>query len=167
MGSKGLAGSLASQLEQEGRLSLDAHIVDFGTSLRLPGFGENYATVRDLLSHKLGIQTRAFNSLLERGSEPKDIRASLASLKPACPVSDCHKYQNVAFDTISEIFERVTGEDFEHLAQHKVVGPLGMTSATTTYEGLTSTSNYARPHSWSIGQKRLYPDGVTLPYFKI
>ena len=165
--SKGLAGSLAAQLDYEGVISLDARISDYGTSLRLPGAGEQKANLRNLLSHRLGLSQRAYNGQLESGRRPSDIRASLVSSKPVCPVGACFKYQNVAFDTITEVFELKTGETFEALAQRKVFRPLGMTSATTTYAGLVGSGNYARPHTWSRESRVLFEDGITLSYFDI
>lgn len=165
--SKGLAGSLAAQLDHEGSLNLDAPISDYHTSLKLPGFGENQASVRDLLSHRLGLSTRAYNSQLESGKRPSEIRTSLANVKLVCPVGDCFQYQNVAFDAISEVFTRVTGESFEELARRKVFRPLGMYSATTTYSGMVQSGNYARPYTWSSSRGKLYKDGVTMPYFDI
>lgn len=165
--SKGLAGSLAAQLDYEGVLSLDAHMSEYRTSLKLPGFGEQKATVRDLLSHRLGLGPRANNNLLEAGRRPEEIRTSLASVKMVCPVGECFNYQNVAFDAISEVFLKVTGESFDSIARRKVFLPLGMTSATTTYSGMTRTGNYAKPHSWSTNRGVLFKDGVTLPYFDI
>ena len=165
--SKGLSGSLAAELEQEGTLSLDVPVSNWKTTLRLPGFGENKATLKDVLSHRLGIVSNAFENKLEAGGDPAEIRQSLAGLKTICPVGDCHAYQNVAFDTVSEIFEQSTGMKFDTLAKTKVFLPLGMTSATTTYEGLVGSGNFAKPYSWSNSSKTLTQSSITAPYFRV
>ena len=61
----------------------------------------------------------------------------------------------------------MTGLDFETLARVKVFDPLGMQSASTTYDGLTKSDNFAHPYSWSSGSKKLYRSSITLPYFKV
>lgn len=165
--SKGLSATLAAELASEGAFSLDSHISDYKTSLRLPGFGEEKASVRDLLSHRLGIVSNAYDNVLESGREPADIRQTLGGLNLICPVAECHGYQNVAFDAISEIFKETTGLEFEALAKSKVFEPLGMKTATTTYTGFTGSKNYARPYSWSSSSKKLYASTITMPYFRV
>lgn len=165
--SKGLAGSVAAKLASEGVLSLDARLSDYNTHLRLPGYGERRASIRDLLAHRLGLEARANNRELETGIRPDNLRNTLSSARTVCRISTCHSYQNVAFDTITEILEKATGKSYDDLVREKVFRPLGMNSATTTYNGLVASGSYALPHSWSQSSKRLYRDGITLPYFEI
>ena len=163
--SKGLAATLAAKLDHDGTISLDDTISQYNTTLRLPGLGEQKATIRDLLSHRLGLVSNAYDNILESGQQPSAIRGILGDLNLICPVGECHGYQNVAFDTISEVFFDRTGMDFDTLARMRVFDPLGMTSASTTYQGLVGSDDYARPHSWRNGQ--LYEDTITEPYFRV
>ena len=163
--SKGLAATMAAELDQQGTLSLDDTVSQYRTTLRLPGFGENTATLRDVLSHRLGLVSNAYDNILESGREPSAIRQMLGELDLICPVSDCHGYQNVAFDTIEEVFEDTTGKDFETLAQERVFGPLGMRDAATTYDGFVAGGNYARPYNFRGG--RMVADRITPPYFRV
>ncbi|MAI89801.1 serine hydrolase [Ponticaulis sp.] len=163
--SKGLAATLAAELDHDGTLSLDDTVSAYRTTLRLPGFGEQTATLRDVLSHRLGLVSNAYDNILEAGREPSAIRDMLGDLDLICPVGQCHGYQNVAFDTIEEVFFDTTGMDFETLARLRIFDPLGMTNASTTYEGFVSSDDYARPHSWRGGN--LVEDNVTPPYFRV
>ncbi|MAP93874.1 MAG: serine hydrolase [Ponticaulis sp.] len=163
--SKGLSGTLAAELEAEGQLALSSKISDYTTTLKLPGFGQSKATISDVLSHRLGLVSNAYDNILESGKEPSEIRGILGDLNLICPVSECHGYQNVAFDTISEIFQDVTGQDFDTLVTQKVFRPLGMATAATTYEGFVGSSDYAKPYSWRGG--KLVRDSITLPYFRV
>ncbi len=165
--SKGLSGSLAAQLDHEGTLSLDSHVSDWHTSLKLPGTGETVATVKDVLSHQLGLIPNAFDNKIEHGQDPAQVRATLVGLKPICSIGKCHGYQNVAFDTISEIFSKSTGKDFDTLTRTKVFEPLGMTTANVTYSGFLSSGNYAKPYTWSSRSNKLYESSITLPYFRV
>lgn len=163
--SKGLSGTLAAELEAEGQLSLSQTISSFRTTLKLPGLGEQSATLNDLLSHRLGIVSNAYDNILEGGKQPADIRGMLGDLKLICPIGECYNYQNVAFDAIAEIFQESTGFDFETLVQMKVFKPLGMSTASTTYDGLVDSGNYAKPYKLSGGRMR--KDRITLPYFRV
>ena len=163
--SKGLSGTLAAELEAEGQLSLSKTVSSYRTTLKLPGFGEQTATLRDVLSHRLGLVSNAYDNILESGKQPNDIRGMLGELKLICPIGDCHVYQNVAFDTIAEVFQEATGFDFETLVQMKVFQPLGMTTASTTYEGLVGSGNYAKPYNLRRGS--MQADRITLPYFRV
>ncbi|WP_022693960.1 serine hydrolase domain-containing protein [Ponticaulis koreensis] len=163
--SKGLAGTIAAELDHQGILSLDDTVSEYQTTLRLPGFGENTATLRDVLSHRLGLVSNAYDNILESGREPSTIRGMLGDLDLICPVGQCHGYQNVAFDTIEEVFYDTTGDDFDTIVSERVFRPLGMRNAASTYEGFVDGGNYARPYNYRGG--RMVADRITPPYFRV
>lgn len=144
--SKGAAGTLAGLLDFEGTLSLASPVSDYGTSLRLPGGAQRRATLVDVLSHQLGIVPNAYDTRLEDGRAPAGIRKALGGLKATCSVGSCHTYQNVAFDTVSEVVTARTGEDYETALVTRLFGPLGMTTASVSREGLLG-AHHARPHN--------------------
>jgi len=145
--SKGVAASEVAILADQKRLNLTDTISKFKTSLRLPGAGERTATLEDVLSHRLGIVSNAYDTRLEDGWDPARIRNSLASLKPICPIGDCHTYQNVAYDAISEIVEDVTHSSYADAVRHSIFEPLGMVTASIGREGLQGSASWARPYS--------------------
>ena len=163
--SKGLAGTIAAELDHQGILSLDDTVSEYQTTLRLPGFGENTATLRDVLSHRLGLVSNAYDNILESGREPSAIRGMLGDLDLICPVGQCHGYQNVAFDTIEEVFYDTTGDDFDTIVSERVFRPLGMRNAASTYDGFVAGGNYARPYNYRGG--RMVADRITPPYFRV
>ncbi len=144
--SKGVAGSVTGQLAEDGLLSFDDIISVYNTSLRLPGKGENRATLGDVLSHQLGIVPNAYDGRLEDGRDPKAIRRSLGALKSTCTLGDCHTYQNVAFDAISEVIESIASRPYAAQVQDRLFNRLGMTSASMTRAGLKASGNWARPY---------------------
>lgn len=144
--SKGVAGTLIAELAREGRLSLDAPVASFGTSLRLPGGGEARVSVRDLLSHRVGIVRNAYDDRLEDGEDPRVIRRSLGTLPPYCAPASCYTYQNIAFDAASEIVERTTGQSYAAAVGARLFAPLGMSGASVGRAGLEGARNWARPH---------------------
>jgi beta-lactamase class C len=144
--SKGVAATIVGLLADEGKLSLDEPVAKFNTSLKLPAGGEQLATVADILSHRVGLPHNSNDNKLEAGADPKALRASLATVGAACAPSTCHSYQNIAFDTTSEIVERVTGVRYTEEVRRRLFAPLGMQNASLTRAGLMSARSWARPH---------------------
>lgn len=144
--SKGVASTTVGKMAADGQLALTDTISKFNTSLRLPLGGEKVGTLEDLLSHKVGIVPNAYDTRLEDGGNPAEIRKSLGKLKRMCPVGDCHTYQNVAFDTVSEIVMSVRGISFEDVVRIELFEPLGMRDASFGLEALTSSLSWAEPY---------------------
>jgi beta-lactamase class C len=144
--SKGVAATMVGELAAEGRLSLDAPIADYATTLKLPMGNETRATVDDLLSHRLGVTRNAFDRKLEAGADPRTLRPMLATLAPLCQPGQCHAYQNVAFDAASEIVTNITGRPYRQVVGQRLFAPLGMNDASISRAGLIASKSWARPH---------------------
>lgn len=165
--SKGVAGSVTGILAEEGRLSFDDTVSAYGTSLRLPGGGEQRATISDLLSHQLGIVPNAYDGRLEDGRDPAGIRRALGGLNYTCTLGDCHTYQNVAFDTITEIVNGVTAKSYADFVTERLFTPLAMTSASLTRAGLKESGNWARPYRNRRGRTRPALQTVNDSYYNV
>lgn len=159
--SKGLAAALVVGLAEDGRVSLDAPIDRLGTTLTLPG-GTHGVTVADVLSHRVGLRRNAWDDRLEAGEDPRVLRAELGRLQPFCPPATCYGYQNIAFDTATEIVERVSGERYAALAERRLFAPLGMTSASIGRAGLEASADWARPH-----RHNKVPTAVNDVYYRV
>ncbi|QHL91318.1 serine hydrolase [Sphingomonas changnyeongensis] len=144
--SKGVASTLVGLLAAEGRLSLDEPVARFSTSLKLPNNGEQTATIADILSHRVGIPHNASDNRLEAGADPRSLRQSLAAIAASCTPGTCHSYQNIAFDTTTEVVERVTGQSYAEQVRRRLFAPLGMRTASLTRAGLMAAQSWARPH---------------------
>jgi beta-lactamase class C len=151
--SKGVAATMVAKLAEQGKLSLDEPVAQAAPSLHLPGRNEYKATVGDVLSHRLGLYRNAFDNKLEEGQDVTFLRGTLASLNSICPPGSCWSYQNVAYDAASEMVSRVSGMRYQEAVKRELFAPLGMTSASLTMDGLTSSRSWARPHS--VGRRPL------------
>jgi beta-lactamase class C len=160
--SKGVAATLAAKLAEQGKINLNEPIADYHTSLRLPGGNEQRATLGDVMSHRLGIYRNAWDDKLEAGEDPHLIRQSLATLASLCAPGTCWSYQNVAYDTTSEVIAKVTGKPYQQEVREQLFAPIGMTSASVTREGLMRSKSWARPHS--VGRR---PLEVSDAYYKV
>ena len=160
--SKGVAGTIAAKLAEQGTINLNAPIANFRTSLRLPGGNENRATLGDVLSHRLGIYRNAWDDKLEAGEDPRTIRQSIGTLASLCAPGTCWSYQNIAFDASSEVVARATGKSYQQVVRDQLFAPIGMTSASMSREGLQRSKSWARPHS--VGRR---PLEVTDSYYRV
>lgn len=145
--SKTVTGTLAATLAEAGAINLERPVSDWQTSLRLPGGAETRLTLAQLLSHQTGLTKNAFDDKLEAGESPDALRRSLVSAPLQCPPGTCHTYQNIAFDTASEILTQAAGKRFEDAVGERFFEPLEMTSAGYGMARMTASQNWARPHA--------------------
>lgn len=160
--SKGVAATTVVKLAEQGKVDLNAPISIYNTSLRLPGGAEQRASVVDLLSHRLGIYHNAEDPKLESGEDPRQLRSEIGQLDLVCQPGTCWNYENVAYDTSSEIVTNVTHQPYREVVQRMLFDPIGMTSASLTRDGLEHSPSWARPHS--VGGRPLQ---VSDDYYKI
>lgn len=160
--SKGVAGTMAAKLAEQGKLSLSTPIAQYRTSLRLPGGNEHRATLGDVLSHRLGIYRNAWDDKLEAGEDPRAIRQSIGTLASLCAPGTCWSYQNIAFDASSEAIARAAGKSYSQAVREQLFAPIGMTSASMSREGLQRAKSWARPHS--VGRR---PLDVSDSYYRV
>lgn len=165
--SKGVASSVTVQLADEGAFSLSDTLGRFKTSLRLPGRGESRATIENVLSHMLGIVPNAYDTRLEDGRDPAGIRVSLGALKPTCSVGQCHTYQNVAFDAVSEVIEDATEQTFTDIVKARLFEPLDMSSASFGRDGLIRAPSWAEPHRFRYRTKTMEKRRVQQSYYRV
>ena len=160
--SKGVAATMVAKLAEQGKIDLNAPVVNYAPDLKLPAGNEYKASVGDLLSHRLGLYRNAYDNKLEEGQDPSLLRASLSQLNAICPPRTCWSYQNVAYDASSEMVARATGMNYEQSVKRYLFNPLGMTSGSVSMEGLQSNRSWAKPHS--VGKR---PLPIVDTYYKV
>ncbi|MCR9195320.1 MAG: beta-lactamase family protein [Hyphomonas sp.] len=165
--SKGVASTAVGKMVAEGQLTFSDTISKFKTSLRLPLGGEKVGTLDDLLSHQIGIVPNAYDTRLEDGGDPKQIRKALGKLKRTCTVGECHTYQNVAFDAVAEIVASVRGIDFEEVVRLELFQPLNMQNASYGLEALLNSYSWAEPHRKRRVDPRPVRRTVNRSYYRV
>jgi beta-lactamase class C len=151
--SKGVAATMVAKLAEQGKIDLNAPVVNYAPDLKLPAGNEYKASVGDLLSHRLGLYRNAYDNKLEEGQDPSLLRASLAQLNAICPPGTCWSYQNVAYDASSEMVSRITKLPYEVAVKRTLFDPIGMSSGSVSMSGLEANRSWARPHS--VGRRPL------------
>jgi beta-lactamase class C len=145
--SKGVASTMVAKLAEQGKIDLQAPVVNYAPDLKLPAGNEYKASVGDLLSHRLGLYRNAYDNKLEEGQDPSLLRASLNQLNPTCAPGTCWSYQNVAYDASSEMVSRITRMTYEQAVKRHLFNPIGMTSGSVSLAGLEASRSWAKPHS--------------------
>jgi beta-lactamase class C len=144
--SKGIAAYLLVSMAADNKISLDDAVEDFTDSLHLPPDEVNIS-VAHLLAHQVGIVPNAYDGHIENGRSAKETRQKLGKLRYNCAPATCHSYQNVAYDSASEIIETLTGLPYKSVAQTNIFDAFGMTSASVSLQGLRQSKSWAKPHT--------------------
>ena len=146
--SKGFATTLAGLIVDDGMMSWDTRIAGVLPTFALADLeGSNRLTVRDILSHRVGLPHNTYDHLIEQ-SEPYPLLVDrLREVPLTCAVGECYGYQNIAFSLIGDITYAITGDFFYHLVEKRVFHPLGMTTATYGLDALKGSASWARPHT--------------------
>jgi len=145
--SKAFAATLAGLLVDDGYLRWEDKVQDLVPVFELSNSREApRVTVRDLLSHRVGIPHNSHDLLLERDEPYPMLVYKMRTLPMVCSVGDCYAYQNIAYSLIGDVTFSVTGDFFHHQVEKRIFHPLGMTGATYGRDALEANADYARPH---------------------
>ena len=146
--SKGFAATLAAQLVREGALHWDMAAVDQLPVLGMPREAPlGHLTVRDILSHRIGIQSYNYLDRALEADQPYPLLAARLGEAPMrCPPGECYAYQNIAFSLIGDLSFAVTGEFFPISVHKRILLPLAMRDTSYGLDALRSSPSWARPH---------------------
>lgn len=161
--SKAFTSTSLAMLHVEKKLSLDDSVVKFLAGFRLyETYTTNNCTVRDLLCHRMGLQTFQ-GDFANWGSNMTrtEIVRQLAKNKPVFGFRAQYGYCNMGFVAAGEIIPVVTGKTWDQYVHDMFFVPLKMNRSSTTYEELLADKNKATGHSYWQGKN------VTVPYDNI
>ena len=146
--SKAFATALSAILVQDGVIGWDTKISNVLPTFTLADENSGQRlTVRDILSHRVGLPHNTYDNLLEQ-DEPYELLVDrLKDVPLACPVGDCYGYQNIAFSLIGDVTYAATGDFYYHQVEKRIFHPLGMDTATYGRTALEASADWARPHA--------------------
>lgn len=145
--SKAFATTLTGLLVEDGMLSWDTRVSGVLPTFALADLeGSRRLTVRDILSHRVGLPHNTFDRLIEQDEPYPLLVERLREVPLTCSVGDCYGYQNIAFSLIGDVTYATTGDFFHHLVEKRLFHPLGMATATYGRDALEGSPAWARPH---------------------
>ncbi|HXI00972.1 MAG TPA: serine hydrolase [Sphingobacteriaceae bacterium] len=134
--------TLATQLAQEGKLSLDKPVRNYLPALNFYNDELNTkVTLRDMLSHRTGLPSYDgiwINSQFKRA----DILNKISYMKPALGFREGYIYNNNMFTTAGVAIEAVTGKSWEDNVIERIFKPLAMNHSGFFMDGVRS-DNYS------------------------
>ena len=138
--SKTFTAATVALLVDEGKLAWDDPVKRALPTFELvdPYLTEN-TTFRDLLSHRVGLETG--DILARRGDLSREaILGRLKHLQPYSQFRDRFKYSNLMYVAAGEAVARASGESWEDVVTRRLLVPLRMHATTPTFSGLQSAN---------------------------
>ncbi len=150
--SKAMTATALGMLVDEGKLDWDDRVIDHLPGFRLPDpWVTEQVTVRDLLSHRVGVG-RLFGNRLTfmPGASRDEALAALRHHDFEQPFRQGYVYSNAMYVVAGAVLEAVSGEPWEDFVEARLLAPMGMSRSNARLGELDD--NAARPHQEIRGE---------------
>ena len=156
---KAMTAAALGMLADEGALDWDDRVRDHlpWFTLSDPWVTDN-VTIRDLLSHRVGIGRLTGNRLRfmpER--DPRTIMEFVRHMPFEEPFRSGYVYSNMMYMVAGQVLEAASGMPWDRFMRERLFEPLGMLSASTSVTRITDTCNAAWPHQEIFGEVQRIP----------
>lgn len=142
--SKAFTATLVAMMVSDGKMHYDDLISKYLPDFKLyDPYASAQVTIRDALEHRSGIP-RDEAMWFDGGGSREEILHRIRFLKPESPFRSMWSYQNVMYLAAGVAAGNAAGTMWDELLQQRIFTPLGMTSSSPTYHGVTS-NNVAIP----------------------
>jgi CubicO group peptidase (beta-lactamase class C family) len=156
---KAMTATALGMLVDEGKIGWDDRVRDhlpwFELSDRL---ASDLVTIRDLLSHQVGIGRMTGNRLVFMPNrDRRTILKHIAHQPLDIPFRSGYVYSNVMYMVAGMIIEEVEGISWDEFLPLRLFAPLGMNSASVSITRISENDNAAWPHQEIEGVVRPIP----------
>ncbi len=145
---KAMTAAAIGLLVDEGRLHWDDRVVDHLPDFRLADpWATRHATIRDLLTHQVGVGRMTGNRLRYLPSRPRsEVIYRMRYHEPEAPFRSRYVYSNVMYMVAGEVVAAASGLSWDDFVASRIFAPLGMTRSNTTVDAIADGENAAWPH---------------------
>jgi CubicO group peptidase (beta-lactamase class C family) len=145
---KAMTAAALAMLVDEGRISWDDRVVDHLPDFRLSDpWATSQATIRDLLSHRVGVGRITGNRIQFMTHEPRsEIMHRMRHHEFEQPFRAGNVYSNVMYMVAGEIIPAVTGMKWDDFLMERIFRPIGMHRSNTSITMIGDRENAAWPH---------------------
>jgi CubicO group peptidase (beta-lactamase class C family) len=156
---KAFTATALAMLAAQNKLSLDDKVTKYLPQFKLDNkMAGEQAIVRDLLCHRLGLQTfqgdfTFYNTNLTRS----EVIERLGMIKATYPFRTKWGYTNAAFLTAGQIIPVVTGKPWEVYLKENIFAPLGMSNTLALSADMPKSLNRTVPHTLIDGRLSAIP----------
>ena len=160
--SKGVAAVLSGIMAQDSVINLDDEVAKHYDDFKLKD--KTYTDsikIKHILSQSTGLPYQAYTTMIENGNSLDYMIEALGGLDLIGPPGKYYSYQNVGYSVIERVLENASNQSFEELLSERLFKPIGMKTASSTYEELLSMENIAMPHVRGKGtwyQRKISPN---------
>ena len=129
--SKSFTGALALELADKGLIDLNAPVTQYYPEFRNTAFGNNGATITDLIHHTSGLPR-------ELGIYPRELPKVIEAVKELKNVNPTgsHSYSNIGYVLLQHAMERATGQSYSELLTHYLNPATGISPISSKKEAL-------------------------------
>ena len=152
-------GTDLALLEYQKKISLNDKVTKYLPWFRLyDSSSTRLATIRDMLSHRIGLKTFQGDFTFWNSSLPKDsIIWKMRHLKPSGEFRQDYGYCNSGFVVAGRILEKVSGKSWEAFTIENILTPLGMDNTWMNTANILRYGNVAFPHNNLYGPLEIIP----------
>lgn len=152
-------GTDLALLDYQKKISLNDKVTKYLPWFRLyDSSSTRLATIRDMLSHRIGLKTFQGDFTFWNSSLPKDsIIWKLRYLKPSGEFRQDYGYCNSGFVVAGRILEKVIGKSWEVFTVENILTPLGMDNTWMNTANILRHGNVAYPHNNLYGPLEIIP----------
>lgn len=147
--SKAFTGTSLALLQYQKRLSLDDKVVKYIPEFSMhDSLATREATIRDMLTHRIGFQTFQSDFLNWGGNlSRKEIIMNMRNVKPVYSFRAKYGYCNAGFLTAGEIIPVVTDTTWDDFVKEHFFLPLNMRRSSTRWETIYEDRNACKPYT--------------------
>ncbi len=145
---KAMTAAALAMLVDEGLISWDDRVIDHLPEFRLSDpWATSQVTIRDLLSHRVGVGRITGNRIQFMTHEPRtEIMRRMRYHDFEQPFRSGNVYSNVMYMVAGEIVPAVTGMSWDDFLMDRLFRPLGMHRSNTSITMIGEGENAAWPH---------------------
>ncbi len=133
--SKILTTTLIMQLVEEGKVSLDAPVVEYLPDFRVAdALVSKTVTIRQLLSHQSGIDGDLFVDSGRGDDSIRNLLAKATMMPSLFPPGAKHSYCNLGFAVLGRVIEVMTRQTYDAVLKERIFEPLEMHHAISLPE---------------------------------
>ena len=157
--SKLFTGTAIANLDNQKKLYLNDQVTKYIPWFKMyDSSTTQLATLRDMLTHRLGTKTFQGDFTFWDSNLPKDsIIWKMRYLKPAGQFRQDYGYCNAGFLVAGQILQKVTGQSWENYVQENILLPLGMSNTYMNTAGLAARNNVASAHNNAFSNLTVIP----------
>lgn len=153
--SKAFTSAIIGMLVQEGKMGWNDKVTDHLPYFSLyddPWISAN-VTIRDLLSHRVGLGTFSGDVIWYKSeADAEELIKRAGKVPQAYDFRSGYGYSNLMYITAGEVIRKVTGKSWGDNVQERILKPLGMDRTITTAKNLEKKGNYTTAHGREEGK---------------